>query len=437
MGLVVQNVSGMAFNEYVEKHIYAPLGMNHSTFREPLPESIAQDMSEGMRRVDGAYQALDFEYIANFGPAGAMSSSANDMAIFMLTLLQQGEMAGRRILQPATAVQMLSQIQTNHPGLPGMGHGFYEQRINGVQLVGHGGATEMFHTNMLISPDQDFGVFMSFNGVNGRAAAGTVMHQFMDRYFPASAVEAVTPPADFKQRASAYTGQYRTMRHSYSTLEKLSVLFSPETSVSLHETGTLVISGYPGGKTYRFVEVDKHLFRRVDGEEQVAFEEDESGNVAYLHVQDVPYRSWYRLAWWETNSSQFTFMGVALAVFALVFLRSLIRGRSLLSEIREQGLSRLALPVMSLSFLLFAGGMLQVISGALFKTGFPGHTAALLVLPLLGLALAIIASWCTVQDWRRKEGAATVRLLNTVVVGLAILFVACLYYWNAIGWHYF
>ena len=36
-GYIVQRVSGRTFDDYVEHHIFAPLGMHNSTFRQPLP----------------------------------------------------------------------------------------------------------------------------------------------------------------------------------------------------------------------------------------------------------------------------------------------------------------------------------------------------------------------------------------------------------------
>ena len=40
-GYVVEQVSGMPFPEYVEKNVYQPLGMKHSTFRQPIPERLS------------------------------------------------------------------------------------------------------------------------------------------------------------------------------------------------------------------------------------------------------------------------------------------------------------------------------------------------------------------------------------------------------------
>ena len=48
-GYIVQRVSGEPFDDYMERHIFGPLGMHHSTFREPLPATLAADMSKGIR----------------------------------------------------------------------------------------------------------------------------------------------------------------------------------------------------------------------------------------------------------------------------------------------------------------------------------------------------------------------------------------------------
>lgn len=52
-GYIVQNVSGIPFDEYIERNILEPLGMNNTTFREPLPERLAGDMTVGYKREAG------------------------------------------------------------------------------------------------------------------------------------------------------------------------------------------------------------------------------------------------------------------------------------------------------------------------------------------------------------------------------------------------
>ncbi|HEX2993227.1 MAG TPA: serine hydrolase, partial [Anaerolineales bacterium] len=44
---IVERVSGLSFDTYVEQNIFVPLGMDHSTFRQPLPESLSTEMASG------------------------------------------------------------------------------------------------------------------------------------------------------------------------------------------------------------------------------------------------------------------------------------------------------------------------------------------------------------------------------------------------------
>ena len=46
-GYIVQRLSGESFDDYIDKHIFAPLDMQHSTFRQPLPANLEPLMSKG------------------------------------------------------------------------------------------------------------------------------------------------------------------------------------------------------------------------------------------------------------------------------------------------------------------------------------------------------------------------------------------------------
>ncbi len=95
-GYLVERVSGASFDDYIEREIFAPLGMNHATFRQPLPESFQADMSKGYQL--GSGEAKPFE-IVTVPPAGSLSVSGSDMAPFMIAHLQNGAFGSNRILQ--------------------------------------------------------------------------------------------------------------------------------------------------------------------------------------------------------------------------------------------------------------------------------------------------------------------------------------------------
>ena len=101
-GYIVQRVSGMPFNDYVTKNIFAPLGMTSTTFQQPLPESWKPRMSKGYK--DASHPPRKFELVGP-APAGSVSTTAADMARFMIAHLQDGRYGEQRILQDATAIQ--------------------------------------------------------------------------------------------------------------------------------------------------------------------------------------------------------------------------------------------------------------------------------------------------------------------------------------------
>ena len=57
-GYIVQRVSGETFDDYIDKHIFAPLDMKHSTFRQPLPADLAPLMSKGYPQASERAAAL-------------------------------------------------------------------------------------------------------------------------------------------------------------------------------------------------------------------------------------------------------------------------------------------------------------------------------------------------------------------------------------------
>src|SRR5207249_3663291 len=86
-GYIVQRVSGEPFDQYIDNHIFKPLSMERSTFRQPLPDALLPLMSKGY---DVASQpAKPFEHV-EAAPAGSSSVTAMDMTHFMIAHLQNG-----------------------------------------------------------------------------------------------------------------------------------------------------------------------------------------------------------------------------------------------------------------------------------------------------------------------------------------------------------
>ncbi|MFP3454523.1 hypothetical protein R0K30_23265, partial [Bacillus sp. SIMBA_154] len=76
-----------------------------------------------------------------------------------------------RILEQETAEQMHSLLFTADERLSGgMAHGFYISDYNGHRVIGHGGDTMQFHTDLAIDKDQNIGIFGSYMSTVSNAA---------------------------------------------------------------------------------------------------------------------------------------------------------------------------------------------------------------------------------------------------------------------------
>jgi CubicO group peptidase (beta-lactamase class C family) len=165
-GYIVERISGLPFADYIEKYIFSPLGMAYSSFRQPLPANLAPGMSYGYNFYQELYLKCGFEYVRD-SPAGGMTSTAADMAQFMLAHLQNGQLGADRILSEKTAQQMHSRLFSADPRLPGVAYGFMEDSLNGQRLLIHAGDTTFFSAGMYLIPDQNLGLFVATNAPVG------------------------------------------------------------------------------------------------------------------------------------------------------------------------------------------------------------------------------------------------------------------------------
>src|SRR5437764_2299467 len=138
-----------------------------------------------------------FEYV-NIPPAGSSSVTAADMAHLMIAHLQDGTYEGKQILRPETAKLMHARQFENLPGMNAMALGFYEETRNGHRIIGHGGDTEYFHSDLHLVPDANVGFFVSYNSAGkGELSLRTALWgKFLDRYFPYEAPAAQRVPTE-------------------------------------------------------------------------------------------------------------------------------------------------------------------------------------------------------------------------------------------------
>jgi CubicO group peptidase (beta-lactamase class C family) len=286
-GYIVQRTSGEPFDNYIAKHIFKPLGMKNSTFKQLPPPDLLKNVASGYKQAsDGKAQPYE---IVEAAPAGALASTATDMARFMMAHLNGGEYDGARILKPETVKEMHSLNYVLAPGLNGFDLGFYQENRNGHQIIGHGGDTEFFHSDLHLITDANTGIFMSFNslGKDGgvEAVRVAIFRAFLDRYFPYTAPEEQTVADPSKDNARV-VGYYIASRRKDTALRLLWQL--GQTSVVEEPDKTIAVEMLKdfSGTAKKWREVGPLTYREVGGQTHLKFVTDGNGNIDYFTSDD-------------------------------------------------------------------------------------------------------------------------------------------------------
>jgi CubicO group peptidase (beta-lactamase class C family) len=287
-GYIVARASGMPFDDYLDAHLFAPLEMRNSTFRQPLPERLKPLMSKGYAQASLPEKPYE---IVGPAPAGSLAAPGADMANFMIAHLQGGRFRGAQILKPETARQMHDTALTVLPRVNRMVLGFYETNYNGHRVIAHGGDTQWFHSYLHLFLDDGIGLYMSFNSTGREGAVGglrsALFEQFADRYLPGDALDGEVPEDTAREHARLIAGSYDNSRRSESSFISLLNLASPA-KVGVNEDGTISVSMFTdlAGNPIKWREVEPFVWRQVDGK-QLLSAEVKDGRVARFSVDDV------------------------------------------------------------------------------------------------------------------------------------------------------
>jgi len=282
-GYIVQRVSGRPFEDYIAENIFKPLGMTHSTFAQPLPPDLTPLMSRGYQLASDPSQQFE---IVNPFPAGSLSSSATDMAQFILAHLQDGQLNGVQILKPETARLMHSRLFALDPAANAMCYGFYEESRNGQRIIGHGGDTIYFHSDLHLVLDQKVGFFVSYNSLGiptglGGAPRSTLWDAFLNRYYP-YAVSAA-PFGGAKDAARAVAGTYTLSRRSENSFLKATSVLG-QAVVAPDADGDIEVSLLtgPNGKPKHWQAISPTTFLERDGQDKLVFKPDQNGQMEMI-----------------------------------------------------------------------------------------------------------------------------------------------------------
>jgi CubicO group peptidase (beta-lactamase class C family) len=319
-GHVVAEQYDTTFETYVERRIFEPLGMDDSTYAQPLPDRLEPRRAVGYTYQDGTYRPHDPVVWTLPPEGGSFRTTGTDMARFMLAHLNEGVYGSERLLAADSVEAMHRQRfvkSTAVPELNGMAYGFIEMDRNDERIVGHWGTTPRFRSLLALFPDRDVGLFVVYNAPGGHAASFELLDAFADRYYPRSDTPLVTPPAGAADRAAALTGDYRSLTVSESSWERLLGVTTRTYTVGATDDGYLT-TRILGGEPVRWVERQPGVYEELGGSGTLVFRFDDGGRATHLFLASFGPSTYERVPWYESLTVLGAVVGAGLLAFVSV-----------------------------------------------------------------------------------------------------------------------
>ena len=442
---MVQRVSGEPFEDYVEAHVIKPLGMAHATFRQPLPDALKPLMSSGYQLASGGAKTFEFVEVA---PAGSLSASAESMTHFMIAHLQNGRYGSVQILKPETAVQMHQRQQGWPASMNAMALGFYEEARNGQRIIGHGGDTQWFHSDLHLLLDANVGFFVSYNsaGKDEVSPRGVLFGKFMDRYFPVP-LGNEPAPSTAAQDARSVAGLYKISRRFDTNILAVTTVLGEAKVAADSKDNTIYLDEFfkdLNGQPKHFREIAPMVFRAVNGTEKLAFAKDKDGR--FLLYLDYPFMLFQEVDGVVSHKIfNYVAIGFSLGVIALTLLfwpvAAILRKHYAKPLTLTVGARRLRMLAHVVCFVVvgFVIG-LALLLNALEKPGGLGDAGDFKIhlLQVVGLLTgigALVAIYNAVKSWSDTQQWLWYKIWNVLLAAACVGFFWFIYHWNLLNFH--
>jgi CubicO group peptidase (beta-lactamase class C family) len=206
-GEAVAKAESSTWDKLIASRIFKPLGMTNSD-TSSLAMQKARDFSFGYDYNPSTKETrkLPQREIAAAAPAGAINSSARDMAQWLRLMLANGNYNGKRVVSEKGFDELVRK-QMNIGGPVDYGLGWFLRQWNGHKIVEHGGNIDGFNSQVALMPDQKLGFVLLTNVTAsplGNFAMTTIWKNLVGA--PKAAETASAAPAGDPK---AEVGQYR------------------------------------------------------------------------------------------------------------------------------------------------------------------------------------------------------------------------------------
>ena len=340
---------------------------------------------------------------------------------------------------------MLTRQFSQHPGMKGIGFGFWELEIDGRSYWGHDGDVVGWNARALLLPERGLGLFMAYTGTDTLKAFGDRVA--ITVFGPVAAAERARAAAACGRRGrrtasmACIAGREPRARRPIACSRRTGWC---STGRGVDASGELELSNALGlFPTSRWEPIGVDLFQEVGGSRRLSFR-DEGGRITHVFLDTSPIpMAFERIAWWESVPVQAT-----LVVFFLVaFL--VMSGGGIVGLFRSRSFSGIAIAsATDLAFLIafppamglhmFASDLLPLPEAII-----PHGDSAVLLRRSAGRTATPGAAARGARHRRRTRRSNGARSwgraghsASAAFVLLQAGFAAFLHYWNLLGYHF-
>lgn len=221
-GLALQEADGKPFADVMRTRVLSPLGMTRTTFRPT--EAMTWPLAVGHRKgKDGAFEVVrPLANDARLWPAGTLYSSANEMARFVVALMNDGRVDGKQVLPAGVAPKMREPNALIATTGERYGLGLF---LSPFERASHGGTMTGYVAEFGVDRSR-LGVVVLTNGDSVSTAELTRIARNVGLEFQDLAEKTIVDPADWRPRklseaeAAGYVGRYSNPRRFTVEVER-------------------------------------------------------------------------------------------------------------------------------------------------------------------------------------------------------------------------
>jgi len=275
---IVEKVSEMSFEEFVQKKIFDPLGMNTASFYYPEEMDL---ISKGYKE-DGKTEVKYDHIFARC--AASLNASSQDMAHFVMMMLNQGTFENKDLLKPESIKRIQTPTSTlaAQEGFPfGYGLGNYTIGQNGFVYHGHEGGIAGFVAIYGYNTELDRGFAISINKVSDE---GLVQIIETVTNFIINDIPKIEPSAaKFSvEKLQSYTGYYQQLTPMTQLQHYLYLGFFDIRHIIL-EDGKLFSGNFLTKRKKELIPLSNNVFRRKSQMQShmIFFQDDHDQIIGY------------------------------------------------------------------------------------------------------------------------------------------------------------